>query len=745
MTNTLGAKPVVDTTSFSSNIKQMNSELRVLESGFKAAAAGMGDWSNTATGLESRMKTLTASIDIQKQKVETTRAEWERVKGTHGENSIAANKLETDLNKQTETLNKMEGELTTTDHALQDMKGGTNETGDAVEEMGSQEEKTTGHTEALKTALAGVGAIAKAAAAAALAVAAAAAATVTAIAGLVFSSAEAADKLQDLSAQTGISVESLQEMEYIGGQVGVSLDTITGAQARLVRSMSAGRDGTGDQAKAFAELGVSVTDAQGNLRSTQDVFKDTIDALGKIQNPAERDALSMSLFGKSAQELNPLIKEGSKGMEEMAAKAHDLGAVMSDKDVSSLAEFSDMLQGLKDGLKGTLGTLATAFLPTFTLVFGTVGDILKEFKNIVGGADGDFGKMADGLGGLVGKIAAKISEQAPQMLEAGLGILKGLLNAILSALPTMLTAASEILKSLVGFISAALPQIIPAAISILLMLVNTIISNLPLLISAALMAIIALANGLSAALPELIPSIISAMLTIVQALTDNLPMLVAAALNLIVALAEGIAAALPLLADQGPTIIKALIVVIIASLPLLLKAAGQIIMTLARGLADSWLQAIPSTWEKMSEQFLASMGIAVAQWAINIYQAGLDIVSKIAEGLNTAYDVGSNFINGIWDGIDGNIDWLLGKVGGFAQSIIDKVKNILFGSGGDLLPLNGAGGDLPSLGGLLSSAQGGLAAATQSISSEYYTFYGPMYVGDRTGKTLGKQIKGRIF
>ena len=62
-----------------------------------------------------------------------------------------------------------------------------------------------------------------------------------------------------------------------------------------------------EKLKAFQELGVSITDASGQLRDRQEVFYEVIDALGRIENVTERDAVAMDIFGRSAQELNPLI------------------------------------------------------------------------------------------------------------------------------------------------------------------------------------------------------------------------------------------------------------------------------------------------------------------------------------------------------------------------------------------------------------------------------------------------------
>lgn len=182
---------------------------------------------------------------------------------------------------------------------------------------------------------------------------------------LVIKSAATADELVELSAKTGISTERLQELKFIGEQTGTSMETVTSSMARLVRSMDSAVTGTGDVADAFDTLGVSVTDTDGNLRDSEEVFAEIIDALGNVENETERNALAMEIFGKSAQELNPLILEGSEGLAAMAEQAHAMGAVMSEESVAGLAAFNDTLAAGKLAVQGLLGTLAGEFVPVF--------------------------------------------------------------------------------------------------------------------------------------------------------------------------------------------------------------------------------------------------------------------------------------------------------------------------------------------------------------------------------------------
>src|SRR3972149_8768222 len=78
---------------------------------------------------------------------------------------------------------------------------------------------------------------------------------------LVKQSIDAADQLSKLSQKTGVSVETLSTFKHAAGLAGVSVEELAGALARLAKSSAAAADGTGAQAQAFQQLGISVTAA----------------------------------------------------------------------------------------------------------------------------------------------------------------------------------------------------------------------------------------------------------------------------------------------------------------------------------------------------------------------------------------------------------------------------------------------------------------------------------------------------
>lgn len=642
----LSGKLGLDTTDFKAGISAANRELRVLESGFRASAAGLGDWTKSADGLEMRVKSLTSQIEIQQSKVAALREEYERVKAEKGENSKAAQDLEIKLNKEVETLGKMQNELGESEQALQEM-------GNAEDEVGNSADEAGGKVNSFKDVVGGIGGVVQGAVTIVAGLAAAVGAVALAIGGMMFSTANASADLVDLSAKTGISTTRLQELAYVGEQVGTSQDTITMSLARLTRSMAGAQqqqadylaaqaeaaakgeefDGTlGDTAAAFDRLGVRVTDSSGNLRDSEAVFTDLLTALQSVPNEAERDALAMSLFGKSAMELNPLIKAGSDELARLSQQAHEVGAVMSEEDVAAFEAFDDTLASLQMGLKGTVGTLMSAFLPGFQSVFDQAGGYLREFATIVKGSDGDIGKIAQGLGGLVGKIIGDMATQAPQMLQAGLGILQSIIDAIVTNLPVM----------------------IPAAISMITSLLEFIVANLPVLIDAGLQILIALVNGISTALPTLIPAVVQAVITIVQTLAENLPLLIDAALQLILALAQGLIIALPVLIAALPQIIDTILRALIEALPMIFEAAGQLIGMLATGI----VAAIPV--------LLVALGELV-----------VSIIAVLGEFIQSVPEIGKQFVQGLVDGINSAAGWLWDAVTGLIQGMLDRMNEML--------------------------------------------------------------------
>lgn len=131
----LGASFSIDVTELKAGLAQANRLIKESESEFKAAAAGMDEWSDSQEGLEARIKHLNTATDLQRKKVDALQEEYDRLIAD-GLNpaSKEAVELRTKINKETEALNKNETELKQQTQALEDLKNGTKETAEAAEE-----------------------------------------------------------------------------------------------------------------------------------------------------------------------------------------------------------------------------------------------------------------------------------------------------------------------------------------------------------------------------------------------------------------------------------------------------------------------------------------------------------------------------------------------------------------------------------------------------------------------------------
>lgn len=322
---------------------------------------------------------------------------------------------------------QLTAEIARTDAALSDLENEANGSADAMDEVGDGAEgaagdlgdvsEESGNAGAALKGLEGVAVATGAAMAAAFAGAVAAAKEVSeALIGCTMDAAAYSDELLTQSSITGLSTEKLQELGYAAELVDTSVDTITGSMTKNLKAMKSAQDGTGAAAEAYAQLGVSVTNADGSLRNQEDVYWDVIDALGNISNETERDALAMDILGKSAKELNPLIEAGSDTMAQLAEEAHETGYVMSDEALNAFGDFDDQMQRLNNGVTGAKNALGMVLLPTLGDLASEGTDLLSEFTNAMIDSGGDIDGLADVIGQMIPKVINAIMKQLPKLV-----------------------------------------------------------------------------------------------------------------------------------------------------------------------------------------------------------------------------------------------------------------------------------------------------------------------------------------
>lgn len=204
------------------------------------------------------------------------------------------------------------------------------------------------------------------------------------IAGLgatAYKSAQAADEINTLAKQTGLSTAEIQKYKYAADLIDVDLETITKSHAKLTKNMATAAKGTGDAAAAFKSLGVSVTNADGSLRNNKAVFNETIDALARVENETQRDAYAMAIFGKSAQDLNPLILGGSQALEQLGMDAENAGLILSQDTLDSANQFNDAIDTLKAKTGGSFAKIGAELATLLTPLLEKAAAALEKVVN----------------------------------------------------------------------------------------------------------------------------------------------------------------------------------------------------------------------------------------------------------------------------------------------------------------------------------------------------------------------------
>ena len=536
---------------FRKQIQNINTSLTTLNTEMKATTAEFKNNANSSEALNEKNKNLKKQVGELSDKLKIQNQMLEYAKENYEADSEEVQRWQQEVNKTQTALNKANAEM----EKNNDLMG-----------------------EKRKAILKGV-------AEGFTAIATACVACATAVGKLTLNSAEWADDVQTLSMKTGLSTEAIQKYQYASERVDVSLETITGSMAKLTKNMNSAKGGTGATAEAFESLGVSITDANGQLRDNEDVFRETIKALGDIENDTERDAVAMQIFGKSAQELNPLILGGADALEELGQQAEDAGLILGEESLDKLSSLQDAMDTFKATTQGAGHMFSVGFASPMADAVNLATGYMQQ---LTASFDGGFDSIGKALGTILTDITRQINTYLPEVISLGMEIIMSLVEGITSMLPDILQTCIDIIVLIINSITEHLPDLIPVAVEAILTLTDTLISNIDQLIDASITLIVALADGLIDALPILLEKAPVLVEKLVSALVENAPKLIESGLELIVKLVSGI----------------------IENLPEIGKSAVDIVATLLKGLADSWVE-----FQEMGGRLVQGIIQGIEDWA----------------------------------------------------------------------------------------------------------------------------------
>lgn len=171
------------------------------------------------------------------------------------------------------------------------------------------------------------------------------------------------DPLAQLNRETGVAVERIQELGYAASVNGSSADALTGSFREMSKRLGEFVQTGGGPAKEIIDkLGISVRDAEGNVRSADDVFlglSGTLQDMSRSEQANVLDKLGID------QSLIQLVSLSSEEVGKLTDRARTLG-VVTQEQADSAAAFNDSLTTLKYGMSAIQNSVAVGFAPAMT-------------------------------------------------------------------------------------------------------------------------------------------------------------------------------------------------------------------------------------------------------------------------------------------------------------------------------------------------------------------------------------------
>ena len=498
-----------------------------------------------------------------------------------------------------------------------------------------------------------------------------------------------------------------EEMGITGTTAKEASETLEGSMAAAKAAWDNFMNGSGDADQLADAFATAADNIVKNLAEIIPRFAETL--------PALAGAIVSQIPGLAAAIVPAVLSAGQSILEQArdAVTAFDFVAAAEDV-VQKITDFIS-----SDGLGSFLGCLV---------------DILT---GIVNGISSMLPVLLPALVELIAYTVTTLIDQLPALLECALQLIIGLADGLLAALPVLVAALPEIINSVVSFLVAAAPQIVQAGITLLLALIEAIPVIVPQIVAALPQIITAIINGLiaagpqvlasaqevwgqiTAAVPQLIADIGAAVPEIINGIVNGLAAGASAVWDAACQLGSnilggiksflGINSPSTVMAEQGNYIIQGLL----NGLETMPDAVSQLFqstldsittwgadmvarigewganMATAAGTAmNTMVQTVIQWVQQLPEKvwvWLVNTANKLNQWTIQLVQKGqaaaTGLVNAVLDGVRTLpslmVSVGSDIVQGLWNGISAGWSWLTNKVADLAQSLLQAAKNAL--------------------------------------------------------------------
>jgi hypothetical protein len=137
------------------------------------------------------------------------------------------------------------------------------------------------------------------------------------------------EALSSQAQNLGMSTQQLQQWKQAAAEAGVNTDKMAGALVVFSQRISESSDAGSESAAVFKAMGISVRDANGELRPTGEILGDVADKFASYADGADKTTLAIKLFGRGNAELIQMLNEGRAGVDRAGESLDRMGARIS--------------------------------------------------------------------------------------------------------------------------------------------------------------------------------------------------------------------------------------------------------------------------------------------------------------------------------------------------------------------------------------------------------------------------------
>ncbi len=473
------------------------------------------------------------------------------------------------------------------------------------------------------------------------------------------SAASTADNVDKMSQKIGISRQSYQELDFICSQSGTSVDKLQAGMKTLVSAMDGAASGNASNIEQFEKLGVSVTDANGKLRSSEDVMWETFTALQSMDNQTEKTRIATELFGKSGTELLPMLNGSTGSIEEMKQKAHDLGLVLGDDTIDAGVRLTDTMDQMKRTLGAVVTKLGASFMPIIENICNAIINYAPQIQSFID-------KIAPVFNQFLDNIMPKLLDLGGQLLPIIIDLLSQFMPVITELFEAFEPMINMLLESIFPTLAQFIESLLPPLLSIiksLIPLIETIFNLLQPFIDVFLQLLEPISGFIANILAPLIEKFAILLNNLLQPLIPIFQDIAQIIIDTLSPVFEQLTPVFDKISAALEPIFKLLSMLLNAIIPMLVPIIENLANVFSNSLGnaiDFVSNILDSVIDVLSGLIDFITGVFSGDWdkawsgIVNIFKGIFNMIPTVVEYvLNGAI----NLINALISGVDWAIEW----------------------------------------------------------------------------------------